>query len=150
MDGECVEEDVFGGWWRRLELCYGGGGKLHKTSGLELCYGGGMSIDVSDTNSVYCSVPVDGTYGKVYEIIKYTISNDGNTVSNVSVTKNSAKNNVRPYKIPNTQNVNVKLVWLCGDYYVDAGGCERWVGEIRIRERAGGRAEARTIANGYE
>jgi hypothetical protein len=104
-----------GSEWKKTFLA-NGGGHFHQTDALELCYSGGMAIDVTDTNSVYCSVPVEGDYGKIYEIIKYTILSDG-SVTNTSFTKNSIKNNVRPYSIPNTQNANLKLVWMHGDYY---------------------------------
>jgi hypothetical protein len=90
-----------------------------QTSGLELCYSGGMTIDASDSNSIYCSVPVDGAYGNIYEIIKFIILTDGDTVTvaNTSITRDSSKNNARPYSIPNTENLELKLIWLYGDYY---------------------------------
>jgi hypothetical protein len=105
-----------GSAWRKTHLV-NGGGHFHQTSGLELCYSGGMGLDSSNPNIVYCAVPITGTHGKIYEIIKYTVSDDGSSVSNAAVTRNSTKNNVRPYSIPNTKNTNLKLVWLHGDYY---------------------------------
>jgi len=88
-----------------------GGGHFHQTAGLEMCYSGGMAIDALNPSSVYCSVPVNG----VYEIVKYTVTS-ANTVTSEPVTQNSAKNNVRPYIIPNAAG-NLRLVWMYGDYY---------------------------------
>jgi hypothetical protein len=105
-----------GNEWKKTFLG-NGGGHFHQTADVEKSYSGGMAIDISDSNSVYCSVPVVGCHGKVYEIIKYTISNDENTVTSISITKNSKKNNFRPYSIPNTQNSSLKLIWIHGDYY---------------------------------
>ncbi|WP_083985178.1 BNR-4 repeat-containing protein [Geofilum rubicundum] len=93
-----------------------GGGAFHQTPGLEQCYSGGMALDGENPNIVYCSVPVDGTYGEVYEIVKYTINTDG-TVSNEAITWNSEKNNVRPYYIPFSGNTGLNLAWMHGDYY---------------------------------
>jgi hypothetical protein len=56
---------------------------------VEKSYSGGMAIDILNSNSIYCSIPIVGCYGKVYEIMKYTISNDGSEVTNTSITKNS-------------------------------------------------------------
>ncbi len=36
------------------------GGHFHQTPNLEKCYSAGMAIDPSNTNHVYCSLPVDG------------------------------------------------------------------------------------------
>jgi hypothetical protein len=97
-----------------------GGGSFHQStsSGLELCYSGGMAIDPDNTNIIYCSVPVTGMFGKVYEIIKYTMSDDGKSVlKEEAITKNSLKNNVRPFIIPNSEGRDIRLVWMHGDYY---------------------------------
>ncbi|MDR1737647.1 MAG: BNR-4 repeat-containing protein [Candidatus Symbiothrix sp.] len=87
-----------------------GGGHFHQSSGLELCYSGGMAIDDSHPNSIYCSVPVNG----VYEIIKYTV---GNPLTTDTITRNSIKNNVRPYIISKSENIADRLIWMHGDYY---------------------------------
>jgi hypothetical protein len=105
-----------GSEWKKIFIV-NAGGHFHQSSDYEMCYSGGMAIDVSNPNVIYCSVPVNGSYGQIYEIIKYTISDDGDKIINASVTKNSTKNNARPYCIPNTQNTNLKLLWLHGDYY---------------------------------
>jgi hypothetical protein len=102
-----------GSEWRKTFIA-NGGGHVIQTSGLELCYSGGMTIDASDSNWIYCSVPVDGAHGNgnIYEIIKFTISSDGDTVTvtNTSITRDSSKNNARPYSIPNTENRELKLM----------------------------------------
>jgi hypothetical protein len=105
-----------GSTWRKTFLAYGGG-HFHQTAGLELCYSGGMAIDDSIPNTVYCSVPVTGTSGSVYEIMKYTIAADGSIASTEQVTTNSTLNNVRPYIITNSGSSPLKLVWMHGNYY---------------------------------
>ncbi|MBN2167120.1 MAG: BNR-4 repeat-containing protein [Marinilabiliaceae bacterium] len=102
--------------WRKTFLA-NGGGHFHQTPGLELCYSGGMAIDDSAPNVVYCSVPVTGTSGTVYEIMKYTIDNEGAVASTEQITINSTLNNVRPYIVTNSGNSPLKLVWMHGNYY---------------------------------
>jgi len=105
-----------GSAWRKTFLAYGGG-KFHQTAGLELCYSGGMAIDDSNPNVVYCSVPVAGASGTVYEIKKFTIGTDGSITSAEQVTTNSTLNNVRPFMIANSGNSPLRLVWMHGNYY---------------------------------
>ncbi len=94
------------------------GGHFHQTPGYEMCYSGGMAIDPDDTNVIYCSVPVEGVFGKVYEIIKYTMSEDGRSVvSTEQITKDSELNNVRPFIIPNSKGNDIRLMWMHGNYY---------------------------------
>ncbi len=95
-----------------------GGGHFHQTAGLEMCYSGGMAIDPDNTNIMYCSEPVEGVFGKVYEIVKYTMNDAGTeVVSREQITKNSQKNNVRPYVIGNSEGKDIRLTWMNGDYY---------------------------------
>lgn len=95
-----------------------GGGHFHQTAGLEMCYSGGMAIDPDNTNVMYCSEPVEGVFGKVYEIIKYTMNDAGTeVVSREQITENSLKNNVRPFVIPNSKDKDIRLIWMHGDYY---------------------------------
>ncbi len=95
-----------------------GGGHFHQTSGLEMCYSGGMAIDPDNTNIMYCSEPVEGVFGKVYEIVKYTMNDAGTeVVSREQITENSLKNNVRPYVIGNSEGKDIRLTWMNGDYY---------------------------------
>lgn len=94
-----------------------GGGKFHP-SNTERCYSGGMSIDVNNPNVIYCSKPVAGAFGNIYEIVKYTLSDDGTEViSEEQITKNSMKNNVRPWVIPDSVGKDLRLLWMHGDYY---------------------------------
>ncbi len=104
-----------GSSWEQVHLAYGGG-HFHQTPGLEKCYSGGMAIDDENPNIMYCSVPVDGENGKVYEIVKYTVT-DG-VVASEQITKNSRLNNIRPYIITNTAADNeLRLIWMHGEYY---------------------------------
>ncbi|MGQ1947854.1 BNR-4 repeat-containing protein [Geofilum sp. OHC36d9] len=105
-----------GSEWRKTFLA-NGGGHFHQTDGLEMCYSAGMAIDDGTPNNVYCSVPVTGASGEVYEIIKYTLDGDGVVVSNEQITQNSTLNNVRPYIVTNSGDSPLKLVWMHGNYY---------------------------------
>jgi len=102
--------------WRKTFLA-NGGGKFHQTAGLELCYSGGMAIDDSNPNIVYCSVPVTGTSGSIYEIMKYTIGTDGVVAATEQITSNSTLNNIRPYIVTNSGSSPLKLTWMHGNYY---------------------------------
>ena len=104
--------------WVATYLATGGTFHQSASSGLELCYSGGMAIDPDNTNVMYCSVPVEGVFGTVYEIIKYTMNDAGTqVVSTEQITKNSQKNNVRPYVIGNSEGKDIRLTWMHGDYY---------------------------------
>jgi hypothetical protein len=102
--------------WRRTFIA-NGGGKFHQTAGLELCYSGGMAIDDTNPDIVYCSVPVAGTSGTVYEIWKYVMAADGTVASSEAVTRNSKLNNSRPFVVYGAGNSPLKLTWMNGNYY---------------------------------
>lgn len=105
-----------GNEWRKTWLA-SAGGHFHQTPDHERCYSGGMAIDPADVNIVYCSVPVKGINGEVYEIVKYTLGDDGNVISEEAVTKNSRLNNVRPYILPGSEDSPLRLTWMHGNYY---------------------------------
>ncbi|MDD5185256.1 MAG: BNR-4 repeat-containing protein [Paludibacter sp.] len=102
--------------WRKTFLA-NGGGHFHQTPGLELCYSGGMALDDSHPEIVYCSVPVSGTSGTVYEIMKYTMATDGTIASTEQITFNSTLNNVRPFIVSNSVHTALRLTWMHGNYY---------------------------------
>ncbi len=102
--------------WRRTFIA-NGGGRFHQTAGLELCYSGGMAIDDANPDIVYCSVPVVGTSGTVYEIWKYIMAADGSVASSEAVTRNSKLNNSRPFVVYGAGNSPLKLTWMNGNYY---------------------------------
>jgi len=87
------------------------GGHFHQSPGHELCYSGGMTLDDADPDRVYCSVPVAG----IYEIIRYTVK--GASLVTDTLTRNSTKNNIRPYIISNSGSISDRLLWMHGDYY---------------------------------
>lgn len=105
-----------GAEWKKTHLGFGGG-KFHQTNGLELCYSGGMAIDDSNPDVVYTSEPVNGTYGSVYEIMKYNMNADGTVAGKEAVTTNSRLNNSRPYVLQNSGDSPLKLAWMNGNYY---------------------------------
>lgn len=102
--------------WRKSFLA-DAGGHFHQSDDIEKCYSGGMTIDPTNTNIIYCSVPQRGKYGNVYEIIRYTLDEDGRVVSKEAMTNNSPLNNVRPYLIPGSENTPLRLTWMHGNYY---------------------------------
>ena len=102
--------------WKKTFLI-NAGGHFHQTPNLEKCYSAGMAIDPSNVNEVYCSLPVEGKYGKVYEIVRFIMSEDGEVISKEAVTKDSQLNNVRPYIVPNSKNTPLRLTWMYGNYY---------------------------------
>ena len=101
----------------KMTFLVNAGGHFHQTPNLEKCYSAGMAIDPSNTNHVYCSLPVDGKQGKVYEIIKFVLNEDGEIASTEAVTKDSQYNNVRPYIIPGSEDSPLRLTWMFGNYY---------------------------------
>lgn len=105
-----------GSAWRKTFLA-NGGGRFHQTAGLELCYSGGLAIDDSHPNIVYCSVPVAGTSGTVYEIKKFTLAADGSIASSEMITSNSTLNNSRPFVVANAGSSPLSLTWMHGNYY---------------------------------
>lgn len=102
--------------WEKTFLA-NAGGHFHQTPNLEKCYSAGMAIDPSNVNEVYCSLPMEGKYGKVYEIVKFVMNEEGEVVSQKAVTKDSRLNNVRPYMIPDSENTSLRLTWMYGNYY---------------------------------
>ena len=105
-----------GSEWKKSFLI-NGGGHFHQSAGLELCYSGGMALDDSNPNIVYCSAPVKGDNGSVYEILKFEVDDKGVVSAPEYITKNSKKNNARPYLIPNSENSPLRLSWMNGEYY---------------------------------
>lgn len=103
-----------GSQWALTDVC-DGGGKFHP-SDTERCYSGGEALDPQNPGTMYVSRPTPGEYGNVHEIWKYTISDDGRISSSEQLTRNSTKNNVRPYMLPNSQGTPLRLTWMQGDY----------------------------------
>lgn len=106
-----------GSAWRLTDLG-NAGGRFH-SSNTEYCYSGGLALDPDDIHQVYLSLPTlsASTGTKVYEIWKYTLSDEGAITAKEQVTTHSLKNNVRPYVLPGSTGSNVRLCWMNGDYY---------------------------------
>ncbi|MCW3787014.1 BNR repeat-containing protein [Plebeiibacterium sediminum] len=102
--------------WTKTFLA-NGGGHFHQSPNIENCYSGGMAIDDQNTSEVYCSVPVTGKYGTVYELIKYVVDDNNTVVTTDTITKDSEFNNARPYIISNRKDSPLKLTWMNGNYY---------------------------------
>ncbi len=102
--------------WKKTFLS-NGGGHFHQSSRIEKCYSGGMAIDDQNTNEVYCSVPVKGKNGEVYEIVKYVLNDIGEVSLTDTITKDSELNNVRPYVVAKRGESPLKLSWMYGNYY---------------------------------
>jgi hypothetical protein len=120
IDGGKTSHDYYyvkwnGSSWTKTFLT-NAGGRFH-SSNTEYCYSGGMGIDSDNPNVIYCSKPVQGVFGNVFEIFKYTMSDDGTTIESVEqITKNSRKNNVRPFVIPGSDGDERRVIWMNGDY----------------------------------
>lgn len=93
------------------------GGHFHQTPDIELCYSSGMAIDPANPNIIYASLPANGANGNVYEIFKFTMTDDGEIVKKEAMTKDSHKNNVRPYILPGSEKSPLRLAWMHGNYY---------------------------------
>lgn len=93
------------------------GGHFHQSPQLEMCYSAGMAIDPSDVNIVYCSKPAFGEHGRVHELFRCVIGDDGNVIMEEQLTKDSPKNNVRPYVVQGSGGSPLRLTWMQGDYY---------------------------------
>ena len=109
-----------GSEWRRTWVQYAGHAFHQNWNSTERCYSGGMAVDPDHVNDLYLSIPTKGgTYNKdgVYEIWKYVIDDEGKVAGSEQITKNSAKNNVRPFVIPGSKNSQMRLAWMNGDYY---------------------------------
>ena len=109
-----------GSEWRRTWVQYAGHAFHQNWNSTERCYSGGMAIDPDNINDLYLSIPTkNGQYNKdgVYEIWKYTINDEGSVAGSEQITRNSVKNNMRPFVIPGSKNSSMRLTWMNGDYY---------------------------------
>lgn len=109
-----------GSEWRRTWVQYAGHAFHQNWNQTERCYSGGMSLDPDNINDMYLSIPTsNGQYNKdgVYEIWRYTIGDDGQVTGSEQITRNSPKNNSRPFVIPGSKNSPLRLGWMHGDYY---------------------------------
>ncbi len=109
-----------GSEWRRTWVQYGGHAFHKNWNSTERCYSGGMAVDPDHVNDLYLSIPTtNGQYNKdgVYEIWKYTIDDEGKVAGSEQITRNSEKNNVRPFIISGSKNSKMRLAWMNGDYY---------------------------------
>lgn len=103
-----------GSSWALTDIC-DGGAKFHP-SNTEYCYSGGEALDQQNPNIMYVSKPTPGTYGNVFEIWKYTLSDNGVVQGSEQITMNSEKNNVRPFILANSEGSPLRLTWMNGDY----------------------------------
>lgn len=101
--------------WRKTFLAEAGG-HFHQSPRYEMCYSAGMALDKSNPNIVYASIPVNGKYGNVYELMKFIVNGNGEVIAKEQLTYDSQKNNVRPFVISNDKDTP-RLVWMNGDYY---------------------------------
>ena len=109
-----------GSEWRRTWVQYAGHAFHQNWNSTERCYSGGMALDPDNVNDLYLSIPTkDGKYNKdgVYEIWKYTIDDEGKVAASEQITKNSPKNNARPFVLPGSKDAKLRLAWMQGDYY---------------------------------
>ncbi len=109
-----------GSAWKSTKICNAGHAFHKNWNSTERCYSGGMSLDPDNINDLYVSVPTkNGAFNKdgVYEIWKYTIDDKGTVTGSEQITKDSPKNNARPFVIPGSKNSKLRVTWMQGDYY---------------------------------
>ena len=123
-DGKTTHVYWYARWtgtaWKNVKVTSAGHAFHQNWNQTERCYSGGMSIDPDNINDLYLSIPTkEGAFNKdgVYEIWKYTIADDGTVGTGEQITKNSVKNNIRPFVIPGSKNSPMRLGWMNGDYY---------------------------------
>lgn len=104
-----------GSSWALTDIC-DGGAKFHP-SNTEYCYSGGEALDQQNPNIMYVSKPTAGAHGNVFEIWKYTLSDNGTVKSSEQITKDSKMNNVRPFVLPNSDGTKLRLSWMNGEYF---------------------------------
>lgn len=114
----------YGRWtgteWRRTWVQYAGHAFHKNWNSTERCYSGGAAVDPENINDLYLSIPTtNGQYNRdgIYEIWKFVVDDDGKVASSEQLTKNSQKNNVRPYILPNSSTSPLRLTWMNGDYF---------------------------------
>ena len=101
--------------WRLTDLA-NGGGRFHP-SNTEYCYSGGEALDPANPNVIYLSIPAKGRSGKsIHEIWRYTLNHQGQVAMKEQITRNSEKNNVRPFVLPGSEHSPLRLLWMHGDY----------------------------------
>jgi rhamnogalacturonyl hydrolase YesR len=77
-------------------------------------YSGGICIDDENTNEVYLSVKKDS----IFEIEKWVNTNGTNWKAE-AITKNSSKDNVRPFAVLNAKKENpLQLLWMQNTKYI--------------------------------
>jgi hypothetical protein len=104
-----------GNEWQKTFLT-NAGGHFHLSPDIEKCYSGGLAIDKLNPQIIYGSVPVEGKFGRIYELKKFIVSADGKSVTEEQLTFNSPKNNARPFDIAGG-TTSPTLLWMQGDYY---------------------------------
>ncbi len=103
-------------WIKTLLPCEAGNTTMHN-SPTEYCYSGGMSFDKADPRIIYASMPVEGAFGQVWEIVKFTMNEDGSAIEKTEyITKDSKENNVRPFVSPGSCEGDLRLTWMNGYY----------------------------------
>ena len=101
--------------WRLTDLA-NGGGRFHP-SNTEYCYSGGEALDPANPNVIYLSIPTKDRSGKsIHEIWRYTLNHQGQVAMKEQITRNSEKNNVRPFVLPDSEHSPLRLLWMHGDY----------------------------------
>lgn len=109
--------------WINTFLTYGGKW-WHQNYGQERCYSGGLTLDHNyPGNVIFMSVPVQGEYGNIFEIVRWESDDDGATwTKREPITKDSKIVNARPNVIYNYKmnedgtNAGPRLLWKSGEY----------------------------------
>ncbi len=107
-----------GSEWTTTFLGHGGGWFHQNPRDAEKCYSGGLALDHENPQFVYVSLPTEGRHGNVYEIWRAEVGANGGLKEKIQITRNSEKNNVRPYVVKDSGPTDkIRVLWMNGDYY---------------------------------
>lgn len=94
-------------------------------------YSGGVYLDHENPSVVYTSRPINN----VFEIEKWTLAEDGNGWKQEAVTKDSERDNIRPFVVRNHSGNQPSLLWV---YNYKYPGFRAYESAIRVNQKAKG------------
>ena len=105
------------GHWNNYRLLDSGPWFPHTPEGArerEPNYSGGIVLDHDDPSQLYLSRETNG----VFEIERWTTKDKGKNWDVTAITKNSARDNVRPFVVRNHPDDDLKVLWMNLERYI--------------------------------